>query len=88
MALQIYRHLVTLDEPNGSAGYLPLDPATWYCAVFDEVGGIVRFEGPYHPGITTQTRVHFKGRIFHVDHVANFEARDVDIALTAHEVFE
>ena len=30
-----YRHLVTLDVPNGSSGYLPLDPATWYCAVLE-----------------------------------------------------
>lgn len=89
MTLGIHRHLVTLDVPNGNAGYLPLDPATWYCGVFDEgLGGITRFEGPFHPGITTQTRVSFNGRVFHVDHVNNREGRDVALILTAHEVFE
>ena len=82
------RHLVTLDVPNGSSGYLPLDPATWYCAVLDEGIGLTRFIGPFHPGITTATRVHFSGRIFHVDHVANREARDIEIELTGREVFE
>ena len=83
-----YEHLVTLDVPNGNSGYLPLNPATWYCAVLDEGAGMTRFVGPFHPGITTDTRVQFQGRVFHVDYVANREARDVEIELTGREVFE
>jgi hypothetical protein len=82
------RHLVSLDVPNGSSGYLPLDPATWYCAVLDEGAGMTRFIGRFHPGITTATRVHFQGRTYHVDHVANREARDIEIELTGREVFD
>lgn len=89
MALQIYRHLVTLDVPNGSSGYLPLDPATWYAAVIDEGTGIVTFEGRFHPGLTTpNARIHFKGRRFHIDAVNNRDGRDVELIVTAHEVFD
>ena len=83
------RHLVTLDVPNGSAGYLPLNPATWACAVVADAGaGAVLLVGRYHPGITTATRVHLKGRRFHVDEVRNREERNVELALTCHEVFD
>ena len=89
MVLQIHRHLVTLDVPNGSGGYLLLDPATWYCAVLDEGNGTTRFIGPFHPGLTTpNARVHFKGRIFHVDASVNREQRDIELELVGREVFD
>lgn len=88
MTLGRREHLVSLDRPNGSAGYLPLDPATWYCAVIGEGGaGGTIFVGEYHPGITTATRVHFKGRVYHVDAIVNREERDTELALSCHEVF-
>lgn len=89
MTLQFHRHLVTLDVPNGSGGYLPLGPATWYCAVLDEGAGTTRFIGYFHPGLTTPgARVHFKGRIFHVDAAVNREQRDIELELTCREVFD
>lgn len=86
MALGLRQHLVTLDVPNGSEGYLPLDPATWYCQVRSEPG-VSLLTGAYHPGITVHTRVHLKGRIYHVDAVVSRDERDVDLELTCHEVF-
>ena len=83
------RHLVTLDQPAGSSGHTPLDPPDWYCAVIAEggAGGTV-FVGRYHPGISTRTRVHFKGGVYHVDEVRNRDERDVELVLTAHQVFD
>ena len=82
------RHLVTLDVPNGNDGYLPLDPATWYCASISEGSGQATLVGRYHPGITTATRVHFKGRVFHVASIVNREERDIELVLTCREVFD
>jgi hypothetical protein len=83
------RHLVTLDVPNGSSGYLPLDPATWYCAVLNEGIGTVTFRGRFHPGLTTpNARVHFEGRLFHIDTVINREERDVELDVVCREVFD
>jgi hypothetical protein len=83
------RHLVTLDQPDGYGSSTPLDPPDWYCAVIAEggAGGTV-LVGRYHPGISTRTRVHLKGRIYHVDEVRNRDERDVELVLTAHEVFD
>ena len=88
MALGQRQHLVTLDIPNGNAGYLPLDPATWYCAVRDEGAGLSLLSGEYHPGITTATRVHLKGRVYHVDAIRNRDERDVELELVCREVFD
>jgi hypothetical protein len=82
------RHVVTLDVPNGTNGYLPLNPASWYCAALSEGSGQATLIGRFHPGITTATRVHFKGRVYHVDSIVNREERDVELVLTCHEVFE
>lgn len=88
MSIGTQRHVVTLDVPNGNAGYLPLDPATWYCAALSEGSGLMSFIGRYHAGITTATRVHFKGRVFHVDSIVNREERDVEVILSCREVFD
>lgn len=83
------RHLVTLDVPNGGSGYLPLNPATWYCSVLSEGTGTVTLVGRFHPGLTTpNARVHFKGRIFHVDTAVNRDEKDVELALVCREVFD
>lgn len=82
------RHLVSLDVPNGEEGYLPLNPATWACAVIDEAAGMATLVGRFHPGINTFTRVHLKGRIFHVNTLVNREERDVELVLHCHEVFD
>jgi hypothetical protein len=88
MTLGQREHLVTLDVPNGNNGYLPLDPATWYCEVRGEGSGQAILVGEYHPGITIATRVHFKGRVYHVDTLDNRDERDVELALTCREVFD
>jgi Phage head-tail joining protein len=76
------RHRVTLDESG-----VPLEPPDWWCASVNE-GGQATFSGRYHPGITTATRVHHKGRIYHVQSIANPEDRDAGLVLTCIEVFD
>jgi hypothetical protein len=82
------RQLVTLDRPIGT-GYQPLDPPTWWCAaVGDVTTTTISLVGRFHPGITTATRVHLKGHVYHVDTLFNREERDVELVLTCHEVFD
>jgi Phage head-tail joining protein len=81
-------HLVTLDVPNGSNGFVPLTPPDWWCASVGEGSGNATLIGRYHPGITTATRVHFKGRTFHVDAIVNREDRDRELVLSCREVFD
>jgi head-tail adaptor len=80
----LLRHLVTLVHEATDA---PLDPPTWYCAV-QETTGQTTMTGRYHPGISTATRVHHKGRVFHVDTIANRDDRDLELTLTCREVFD
>ena len=87
-AIGQYEHRVILDVPNGPNGFLPLDPPDWYCASLSEGSGQTTLIGHYHPGITTATRVHFKGRVYHVVSIVNREERDVELVLTCTEVFE
>lgn len=42
--------------------------------------------GPYHPQVTTQTRILFNGRQFSVTGVSNREERNVDMTLVCKEV--
>lgn len=84
------RLLVTLDTPNGSEGYLPLNPPTWWCAAVPQgVDSAALLMGRFHPGINTATRVTYpNGRVFHVmDSVLNREGRDTELVLTCREVF-
>ena len=82
------RHRVTLDTPAGAAGYTPLVPPDWDCAVLNIGSGTDSFIGRYHAGITTATRLHFKGRIYHVIAIANRGERDLELELTCREVFD
>lgn len=43
-------------------------------------------EGPYHPQVTTKTRVLFNGRTFNVTAVINPGERNVDLQLACEEV--
>jgi hypothetical protein len=89
MNIGMYEHVVTLDVPNGSSGYLPLNPSTWYCAVRSEGTGTTTFIGPFHPGLTTpNARVHFEGRIFHIDSAVAVDERKFEVELTCREVFD
>jgi hypothetical protein len=83
------RHLVTLDVPNGeTGGYTPLSPPTWWCAYLSENAGQATLVGRFHPGITTSTRVHFKGRVFHVDAIINRDERNAELVVSVGEVFD
>jgi SPP1 family predicted phage head-tail adaptor len=42
--------------------------------------------GPFHPQVTTKTRILFNGREFHVNGVANPEERSVEMILVCSEV--
>lgn len=79
-----YRHRVTLYGPDAVT---PLAPPDWDCAV-QEATGLTLITGRYHPGITTATRLHHKGRIYQVDAIANRDDRDVEVTLTCREVFD
>jgi metal-dependent hydrolase (beta-lactamase superfamily II) len=79
-----YRHRVTLFGPDADT---PLDPPDWDCAVNESTGQTL-ITGRYHPGITTATRLHHKGRIYQVDTIANRDDRDVELVLTCREVFD
>jgi Phage head-tail joining protein len=83
-----FRHRVTLDVPAGEDGYTPLNPPDWDCALQQDTMNQTTFVGRYHPGITTATRVHHQGRIFHVDAVHNREGRDIQLVVTCREVFD
>lgn len=43
-------------------------------------------KGLYHPGVTTQTRLLFNGRIFNVTGVSNTEERNIELVLMCVEV--
>jgi len=88
MAIGTYQQIVTLDETDGAGGVRPLDPPTWYGAPIAEGGGLVTLVGHYHAGITTATRVHFKGRTFHVDGVLDRGGRGFQTQITCQEVFD
>jgi Phage head-tail joining protein len=83
------RHHVTLDVPDGATGgYLPLSPPDWWCAQQTEAMGQAILIGRFHPGITTATRVHFRGKTYHVDSIINREERDAELVLSVREVFD
>jgi len=44
--------------------------------------------GPYHPQVTTKTRVLFNGREFHVTGVANPDERNAEMVLVCVEIVE
>jgi len=80
--------LVTLDTPHGETGdYLPLDPPSWWAAVRSDVVGVITLRGHYRADITTATRVHFKGKTFHVDSPVNRDERDAELVVSCREVF-
>jgi len=80
--------------------WAPLDPATWHCAITPATSGAQErlgagttssqathiLTGRHHPGITTQTRVHFEGRTLHVLFVGNRDERDIQTDLVCAEV--
>lgn len=78
------RHHVTLDNGAGT----PLSPPDWWCAHLSETAGEATLIGRYHPGITTDTRVHLKGKTYHVDAVINREERNAELVVSVSEVFD
>ena len=83
-------------------GWVPLNPPVWYCSIqsvsardLESIGaGSVLSQathmtkGRYHPGITTQTRLTFKGRVLNVVYVANRDERNIETHLVCAEVVE
>ena len=77
-----------------------LDPPTWDCAIQAAsmrdiermVAGPVQatsthlVRGRYHPGITTETRLLFRGRVLQVQSVADVDERQVALILVCAEV--
>jgi head-tail adaptor len=81
------RDLVTLDWPT-AAGVVPLEPPTVYAELLDDATGTATVRCRYHAGITTATRLHYKGRTYHIDGISNTQGRDDELVLTCHEVYE
>jgi len=77
MAIGSYSVAVTLDETDGAGGVAPLA----------EGGGLLTLVGHDHAGITTATRVHYQGRVYHVDSVLHRNARAFQTQITCKEVF-
>jgi len=44
--------------------------------------------GPWHPQVTTKTRINFNGRTFFVGSVANVEERSIEMVLLATEIVD
>lgn len=89
-------------DPDGgyTDTFTPLDPPDWDCSIAQAAvrslealgaGSLVAqathlIRGRYHPGITTQTRLTFNGRIFSVLYVANVDERGIESALVCSEL--
>jgi len=82
------RHLVLLDRPDGAGGFAPLDPPTWWCNHVVEGALQSTLIGRYHPGITTATRVHFRGRVLQVVSLINRDERNQELSLSCQELFD
>ncbi len=85
MGIGAYRHLVTFEQT--------LDPPTWHCSIESAasqvVDGLTPFfvTGPYHPGITLETRILFEdGRKLQVQSLSDPEERHVKLVLMCVEV--
>lgn len=84
-------------EGGYSEGWTPLNPPTWYvrvraATVRDQESVIagtvvthltVMVHGRYHPGVTTKTRMTFKGQVYQVTSVVNVDGQDTEMNLTA-----
>ena len=79
---------------------VPLSPPEWDCAIAPATarsleslgsGAVLAtathvVKGRYHPGITTQTRITFQGRVLSVLFVANRDERGIETDLVCAEV--
>jgi SPP1 family predicted phage head-tail adaptor len=93
-----------IDDGGGgwTEGYGPLTPSTWHCSIapatardLENIGaGTVLAQathvvkGRYHAGITTKTRLLFKGRTLNVVFVANVDERSIETDLVCAEMIE
>ena len=80
--------------------FAPLDPPAWHCSITAAsaraleaiAAGTVLAQathlvvGPYHPGITIETRLTLNGRRLNVLYVANRDERDIQTQLICAEV--
>lgn len=81
-------------------GFAPLDPASWDCAITAAsaralealAAGTVLAQathlvtGPYHPGITIETRITFGARRLNVIYVADRDSRGIETICICAEV--
>lgn len=88
------------DDGGYTQGWAPLDPPTWDCSivpatareletvaagtVIAQASHVIR--GRFHPGITTESRLTFEGRVFNVVSVVNRDERDIETDLVCIEV--
>jgi SPP1 family predicted phage head-tail adaptor len=81
-------------------GWAPLTPAAWHCAIEAAtaadlerlIAGTAQttathlVRGRFHPGITTATRITFRGRVLEVQSVQNDAERNLTLTLVCAEV--
>lgn len=91
----------TMDGAGGYVDtWGPLDPATWYCAVEDATASAMEragfgtafgqathiLTGRYHPGLSTNARVHFGSRAFSVLSAGNRNERNMQSVILCAEL--
>jgi SPP1 family predicted phage head-tail adaptor len=82
-------------------GWADLDPATMFVAITAATQAAIErrtpagasiatathlITGPFHPGVTTKTRILFDGREFHVNAVTDVDEAGVEMILTCTEL--
>lgn len=104
-----YRHRVNLfqtvatrliDEASWTDDFVPLTPATWYCAI-KPIGARERellaspssvtavthlIEGDHRPDLDTHTMIEFGARRFYVNAITNHDERNITVTLQAVEI--
>jgi SPP1 family predicted phage head-tail adaptor len=102
--VELSKASATPDDPEGgyTQEYVPLDPAVWYCQItaataqdLERVSGGLTTQqathlirGRYHPQLTADCRVSFRGRVFEIRSVQDRDQQRTDLDVLAVEVLD
>ena len=92
----------TVDDPEGGyvETWVPLTPPTWYCSIVPATldalerisgGGLTQtathvLRGRYHPTLTADCRITFRGRVLSVSSVHDPDQSQFLLTVIAHEI--